>query len=405
MLGAEKKSIAVDLCAAIAEASKTAEDLQKAISATTFAAVGLDGRVPEKAHHAHITGVHKGIRAVAKVTGFVTGTVLDITTSADAQSMADHPRGAALIAGADCAFGDSMSSTGSALATDMAVRARGRAVPLTRRDLRKAFPVARPRIVVFIHGLGGTEFTWGQQFSYADHLGHDLDLTTVMIRYNSGRRIHENGADFDRLLTDLVREWPTEVASVDIVAHSMGGLITRSACAIAEQRQSRGESSPWLEQLDHICYLGAPNYGAPAERFAHNTISTLGTFRIGAPLARLANRRSAGIKDLRHGTISATDTAHGDADRREIPDHQNVPLAAGVRHHFVSTTVLPPHYGKLAHAIGDYLVQPSSALADTPSGNREPLAPDRVHRLAGKHHNNLLRDDDVYRILVNTLAV
>lgn len=399
MLGSEKKAVAQGVSAAVVEVARVVEDIHKLVITNTHEAIGLGGRAPQKAHQAHAAGIYAAIRGVARAAGFLTGAALERTTSGTATSVADNPTGAALVAGITCAFGDSMSNAGSALAMDMSVRVRGRAVPVDRAALRQSFPVARPRIVVFIHGLGGTEFVWGKQFSYADHLRHDLDVSPIQIRYNTGIGIAESGADLDTLLGDLVRHWPVEIESIDMIGHSMGGLVVRSACAIAAQGPS-----PWLDLVDNVCYLAAPNHGVPTEQAAARAISALGAFRATLPLARLANRRSAGIKDLRHGSISPADTAHGDADRREIEDHQNLPLLPGAKHHIVCTTVLPLRYGRLAHAVGDYLVQPTSALGNSASGAREPLAPDRVHSFTGRHHNDLLKDDHVYDILLAALT-
>ncbi|MDZ4250017.1 MAG: alpha/beta hydrolase [Candidatus Nanopelagicales bacterium] len=404
MLGSEKKSAAVDACAAIAEVSTVVEEIHKIMIGRTYRAIGLGGALPERGHRARVSGIYKALRAAVKVAGFVTGTTLEATSSPDSKPLADTPRGAAFVAGLTCAFGDSLRGVGSALATEMSVRIAGRAIAADTASLRRAYPVARPRIVVFLHGFGGTEFNWGRQFSYADHLRRDLDISPVQIRYNSGVRVCDSGLDLDRLLDVLVREWPVEVESIDIVAHSFGGLVARSACAIAERRGACEGQSRWLRLLDNVCYLAVPNHGVPTERVAATAISTLGASRVGAPIARLANRRSAAIKDLRHGSISEADTAHGDANRRELLDHQHLPLADNVRHHFVCATALPPHFGKLSHAVGDYLVQPTSALASRASGAREPFTPTSVHPLTGKHHNNLLQDDDVFQILRDTLA-
>lgn len=404
LLGSEKKAIAQGVSAAVVQVATVVEDIHQVIIANTHQAIGLGDRAPQKAQQAHVGGIYATIRGVARAAGFLAGAALERTTSPAATSVADTPTGAALVAGITCAFGDSMSKAGSALAMDMSVRVSGRDVPVQRAALRQAFPVARPRIVVFIHGLGGTEFGWGQQFSYADHLRHDLDISPVQIRYNTGLRIFEGGADFDLLMKALVREWPVEIESIDIVAHSMGALVVRSACAIAAQREPQDAPVRWLELLDNICYLAAPNHGSPVERLAAGAISTLGARAVSAPLARLANSRSAGIKDLRHGSISAADTAHGDADRREITDHEDLPLSPAAQHHFIAATVLPSHYGRLAHAVGDYLVQPTSALGNSASGAREPLTPDRVHSFTGRHHNDLLKDDDVYDVLLSALT-
>ncbi len=49
------------------------------------------------------------------------------------------------------------------------------------------FPT-RPHVVVFVHGLGETEFAWGAP-SYGERLQDELGVTPVFMRFNSGRHV------------------------------------------------------------------------------------------------------------------------------------------------------------------------------------------------------------------------
>ena len=74
-----------------------------------------------------------------------------------------------------------------------------------RVGLANAFPEAGPRLAVFLHGLMETEHSWERgrgtgAESYADRLRRELGYTPLQIRYNSGRRISENGASLAPLL-------------------------------------------------------------------------------------------------------------------------------------------------------------------------------------------------------------
>ena len=51
--------------------------------------------------------------------------------------------------------------------------------------------------------------------------------TPLLLRYNTGLRIADNGAALSLLLTDLVERWPVPVHRIDLVGHSMGGLVLR----------------------------------------------------------------------------------------------------------------------------------------------------------------------------------
>ena len=52
--------------------------------------------------------------------------------------------------------------------------------------------------------------------------------TMLYLNYNTGRRISANGRSFSNLLEDLVQRNP-RITSIDILGHSMGGLVSRSA--------------------------------------------------------------------------------------------------------------------------------------------------------------------------------
>src|SRR3954466_10470165 len=138
------------------------------------------------------------------------------------------PRGAALIAAIDGLIGDVLEREQSALAEPMSIRVGGRAVAPDQ------VPNHGPRVVVFLHGLMETEFSWGRS-PYGELLE---GWTPVYVRYNTGRHVSENGASLDELLSDLVAEWPVEVSEVALVGHSMGGLVARSACHRAELRDA-----------------------------------------------------------------------------------------------------------------------------------------------------------------------
>ena len=79
----------------------------------------------------------------------------------------------------------------------------------------------------------------------------------------------------------------------------MGGLVTRSACHLAEQ-----SGAPWLKRLRKWCCLGTPHHGAPLERGGHLVSAALGLSPYVEPFARLAKTRSAGITDLRYGNVA-----------------------------------------------------------------------------------------------------
>ncbi|HZX41759.1 MAG TPA: hypothetical protein VFE93_07985, partial [Myxococcaceae bacterium] len=88
-------------------------------------------------------------------------------------------------------LGDRLHSFG--LAADMSVVRGGVAIPPWPAALRKAFPHARRRIAVFVHGLGVTETIWNYpgrpRTSYGALLERDAAFTPVFLRYNTGRPV------------------------------------------------------------------------------------------------------------------------------------------------------------------------------------------------------------------------
>ena len=92
-------------------------------------------------------------------------------------------------------------------------------------------------------------------------LATELGYTNIYLHYNTGLHISENGRAFADTIEALLQNWPTPVQELVIVGHSMGGLVTRSAChygALADRA--------WLRQLRKIVFLGTPHHGSPLER-------------------------------------------------------------------------------------------------------------------------------------------
>nr|WP_265090278.1 GPI inositol-deacylase [Psychrobacter cibarius] len=59
-------------------------------------------------------------------------------------------------------------------------------------------------------------------------VNHLPKATVLYLNYNTGRRISSNGRSFAKVLQDLVENNP-DVTQIDLIGHSMGGLLSRSA--------------------------------------------------------------------------------------------------------------------------------------------------------------------------------
>ena len=142
-----------------------------------------------------------------------------------------------------------------------------------------------------IHGLCMSGDQWLHQgVDHGAMLAQEKGYLPLYLDYNSGRAIADNGRDLAAVLQALAAR--AEVEEIVVVAHSMGGLVLRSAMA-------HGGTGA---KLSRAVFLGTPHLGAPLER-AGNWITTIAELNAySAPFAQLARLRSAGIRDLRHGS-------------------------------------------------------------------------------------------------------
>ena len=258
----------------------------------------------------------------------------------------------ALLAALNGVLGDRLQATGNPLAIKMRFRQSG--LPL-------ALSAPSGRILVLAHGLCMNDLQW--QRDGIDHgatLAAERGYTPVYLHYNSGRHISENGREFAQQLQALVGDWPVPVEQLVIVGHSMGGLLARSACHYAAKA-----GYGWLAHLSKLVFLGTPHLGAPLERGGNWVHLFTDLSAYSAPFSRLAKVRSAGITDLRHGSVLDDDWDGQDRFAHGVPLPQHVPLPAGVRCYAVAATI-GKREGDLADRLlaGDGLVPLPSALGE-----------------------------------------
>ena len=250
--------------------------------------------------------------------------------------------------------GDYLAATDNPLAIRMSLRQRGVPLVLERDHLRQTFSAGN--LLIMVHGLCMNDRQW--QRNGHDHgvvLGQVSGHTVLYLHYNSGRHIGQNGRDFASLLQTLVEQWPVVIESIRIVGHSMGGLVTRSACEVAKlQRQQ------WLKHLKAIVFLGSPHHGAPLERAGNwfNTLLAVSPYT--APFVRLAGIRSAGIQDLRHGTIIDQPLAQ-----------RALRMPSGVLCFAIAATNSKRPANPRGRLTGDGLVPVASALGQSPPGGAD----------------------------------
>ncbi len=261
----------------------------------------------------------------------------------------------AILAAINGVLGDYLVSTASPLAIPMCLRRNGQPLQLERKALAAAFSRADRKLLVAMHGLCMTDSN-RKEHIHANSLARDLGYTPISLQYNTGRHVSTNGREFASMMEQLVRAWPVPLDEVVIIAHSMGGLVARSACHYAKRDGHR-----WLGKLTKLMFLGTPHHGAPLERAGNWLEILMSTVPHSAPLARLGGIRSAGIKDLRYGNLLDEDwqglSSHAPHDSRT-----SVPLPADVQCFAVAASLRAKSAARGMRIAGDGLVPVKSAL-------------------------------------------
>ncbi len=350
-----------------------------------------------------ITGlVYAGIRGLTRGIGGGTAAAL-ARLAPRAEASEPTPARLTTLAALNAVLGDRLASSGNPLALPMRLyRDDGRPLPLQAPALAAASPPVGRRVLILVHGLGLHDGHWRRAgHDYGALLARTQGYTPLYLRYNTGLHVAASGRALAELLETLQRQWPLPIESLAIVAHSMGGLVARSACHHAERA-----GHAWRSRLRVLVCLGTPHHGAPLERAGHGAQRLLAALPFAAPFARLAGLRSAGITDLRHGNLLEGDA--GDTDRfAQAGDTRTpVPLPRDVRCCAIAASVGTRRHGLAARLLGDGMVPLDSALGRHPQrAFRLAFPRSRQWVAEGIGHFDLLGDAAVARRLQRWLAV
>jgi hypothetical protein len=174
----------------------------------------------------------------------------------------------------------------------------------------------------------------------------------------------------------------------------MGGLVARSACH---------HGGDWTPLVRHTVSLGSPHTGAPLESAVHYASAALGAAPETRPFAGFLRRRSAGIRDLRSGSLVDEDWEGRDPEALRAAACAEVPLLKGAAHHFVAATITRDAAHPVGRLVGDWLVLLPSASGRSRARVIGFRAEDGVH-LGGTHHLALLNHPRVYEHLREWLS-
>lgn len=293
-------------------------------------------------------------------------------------------------------IGDKLAEMKDPRAIPMSFRLNGENVPASAA-LDALEGSGKRTIVVFVHGLMADEVLF-QKISdgpgYGPRLAENANALSLYVRYNSGRHISENGEELSRLLEDLAEKAGKKMERLVIIAHSMGGLVSRSAGYYGSKA-----GASWIKKLSDVVLIGVPNDGSFLEKFGH-----LATFVLAQIwnyptrlVGRIANERSSGIKDLRWGFMVDEDWQQENADALTGVKRIPVPPLAGVRYHVLLGSLTKDIDSPLGMYFGDGLVGTRSAAGATFSLSSEPGKPVIEFRAFPETgHISLLGHEDVY---------
>jgi pimeloyl-ACP methyl ester carboxylesterase len=352
-----------------------------------------------------VTGlVFKCIQGVTSVVGRGVDTALaglQALLETNEGSKPETPRRQALLAALNGVMGDRLVASNNPLASPMTLRCRGEV--LDWRTL-PSMPEATGKVLVLIHGLCMSELQWHSQHAglavdHGEALASALGYTPVHARYNSGLHTSENGRELSARLELLFAHWPAPIEELTVLAHSMGGLLIRSALHYAQQ-----ETMCWPKHLRNIVFLGTPHLGAPLERAGNWVDLILASTPYTAPFTRLSRLRSAGITDLRFGYLLDEDWDALEQNQRDPNQHRLVPLPKGVACYAVAATTASRRNALADRLIGDGLVPLRSALGQHDEAQRSLTFAQESQWIAYRtNHMQLLSSPEVTQQIMHWL--
>ncbi|MBF0552214.1 MAG: alpha/beta fold hydrolase [Deltaproteobacteria bacterium] len=296
-------------------------------------------------------------------------------------------------------IGDYLHEQQNELACSMQLYFQNEPLELTPESLKIADPNLNSKACILVHGLACDQKIWNygneQETTYGSLLQRDLGYTPFYLRYNTGRHISENGKMLSAMLSDLFRAYPQPLEEIILIAHSMGGLVTRSACDYGTEDQA-----DWVNKVRKVFFLGSPHLGAPLEKFV-NVVSWI-LKAVPRPYTKLGgdilDLRSSGIKDLRFGYLRDEDWARQDPDALLKNNKKTIPLLDGASHYIITGTLTEDPCHPLTKWLGDGLVRKPSAAGQSSQERHDiPFIPGHHREFPGVGHIKLTHSPGVYQ--------
>jgi len=186
-------------------------------------------------------------------------------------------------------------------------------------------PPGTCRAVLLVHGLDDPGWLWRDMAPALRGQGH----VVLRFEYPNDQAISDST---DMLAVELAVLYRAGVRRVDIVAHSMGGLVSRDVLTRRAYYNSDGSGGDRLPQIDRLIMIATPNHGAPIARLR-------GISEAGELVSRWISGRAAWLEALADGA--------GEAGRDLIPGSEFLrrlntrPHPAGTTYTIVAGQVSP----------------------------------------------------------------
>lgn len=376
------------------DAIKGIVDMVESVHSTILNLGGLLGRKGEN-KTSGITGmVYQNIRSttdlVAKGLDSLTDKLAPLIN--DKESTPEREAALSVLNGV---MGDYLEEKQNPLAIQMRFRMDGKSIHFDDKRLVQSIDACNGRLVLLIHGSCMNDLQWNREgHDHGKSVEQDFGYLPVYLHYNSGRHVSSNGRELAGQI-DLLLSEISGIRELVIIAHSMGGLVIRSA-----MHYGKIAHYPWPDRVKKVVFLGTPHHGAPLERAGNWIDNMLEKSPYSKPFSKLGKIRSSGITDLRYGNVVDEDWENHDrfehvGDRR-IP----VPLPLEVECFTIAAT-MGLVSGKLGNdLIGDGLVPLNSALGKHKNPELNLSFPESNQWVGyNMKHLDLLNHPEVYTVI------
>jgi pimeloyl-ACP methyl ester carboxylesterase len=303
--------------------------------------------------------------------------------------------------------GDSMEAKGHPALIKMSFRYQSRDIGIEKLDGLIDLGEHDGKVIILIHGLMNDESIWySNPEDELQRMGSFLEkqgkANILCIRYNTGKHISHNGQDLSSLLENLINFNKQKIKELYILSHSMGGLVTRSACHYAAKSNHN-----WLKLLKKVFLIGVPNEGSYLARVAHMTKYFLRKIDPTEEdhIAKLFEIRSNGIKDLSFGFLIDEDWQNPNYEIEKKSKPTAIYPVPNVEYYLIAATITKKEEKKrLFTFFGDGLVEKTSVLSNLFKENKIQSGLIHYMLFEGENHLSLLDSVNVQSYMLECMG-